>query len=340
MFNLEEERVLAEVTRLGARRLLIQAPEGLKAQAIALAQLVEKRTACRVYVSGSPCFGACNLALREAEALRVELLVHLGHTELASAGSLRVLYIEAASDLDLTPVTERSLPMLDRYRRIGLITTGQHAHRLAEAKCLLESVGKEVFVGQGSERMSHPGQVIGCDYTSAENIQSQVEAFLFIGGGLFHPLGAALKTGLPVIAADPFTGEARDLDGAVRRVQRQRYAAIEAARAAKSYGVLTSIEPGQGNQDLAETLAEKLRTQGKEAYLISVSIVEPSELEAFTNIGAYVNTACPRLSLDDSTRFSKPILNAEEALILLGEASWNRYVRESPEVSAPQSGTL
>ncbi len=331
LFDLEEGRVLAEVRRLGVKRLLIQAPEGLKAHAISLARLVEKETGCQAYVSGSPCFGACNLAVREAEALGAELLIHLGHTELVSSGALKVLYMEARSNVDIVPVTEKSLPLLEPYRRIGLITTVQHARRLAKAKCFLESRGKEVYVGRGSKGVRYPGQVIGCDYASAEKVQRQAEAFLFIGGGLFHPLGAALKTGMPVIAADPFTGEVKDLSETVRRVQRQRYAAIEAAREAKSFGVLSSIQPGQASQSLAEALAEKLRRHGREAYLISVSIIEPSELEAFTNIDAYVNTACPRISLEDSPRFSKPILNADEALILLGEASWSEYIKEKPE---------
>ncbi|MEM2906350.1 MAG: diphthamide biosynthesis enzyme Dph2 [Candidatus Bathyarchaeia archaeon] len=328
LFDLEEEQVLAEVRRLGVKRLLIQAPEGLKPYAASLAELVERETGCRAYISGSPCFGACNLALREAEALKAELLVHLGHTELVPARAVKVLYVEARSNIDLIPAAEKSLPLLEPYRRIGLLTTVQHAHRLAEAKRLLESRGKEVHVSRGSERVKYPGQVIGCDYTSAERVQGCVEAFLFLGGGLFHPLGAALKTGIPVIAADPFTGEVKDLKETARRVQRQRYAAIEAAKKARSFGVLSSIEPGQANPSFAETLAEKLRSHGKEAYLISVSIVDPGELEAFTNIDAYVNTACPRLGLEDSPRFSKPILNAEEALILLGEASWGEYIKE------------
>jgi len=330
-FDLEESRALAEVRRLGVKRLLIQAPEGLKAQAIALAQRLEKETGCRAYTSGSPCFGPCNLAVREAEALGAELLIHLGHTELVPSGAVRVLYLEARSDMDLVSAAEKSLPLLEPYRRIGLLTTVQHAHRLAKAKCFLEGRGKEVSVARGSKRVKYLGQVLGCDYTSAEKLQRRVDAFLYIGGGLFHPLGAALKTGMPVIAADPFTGEVRDLKETVRRAWRQRYAAIEAAMGARSFGVLLSVEPGQAKPSLAESLAEKLRSHGREAHLVSVSIIDPGELEAFTSIDAFVNTACPRIGLEDAPRFSKPILSPEEVLVLLGEASWREHIREQPD---------
>jgi len=42
----------------------------------------------------------------------------------------------------------------------------------------------------------------------------------------------------------------------------------------------------------------------------------------FPQMGAFVNTACPRVGLDDASRFSKPILTYQETLVMLGEMSW------------------
>jgi 2-(3-amino-3-carboxypropyl)histidine synthase len=47
----------------------------------------------------------------------------------------------------------------------------------------------------------------------------------------------------------------------------------------------------------------------------------------FPTIDAYVNTACPRLSLDDASRFRKPVLTPNEALVVAGELTWEELCR-------------
>jgi len=42
IFDLEEERLKEEIRRRGARRVLIQLPEGLKSKALRLAKIVEE----------------------------------------------------------------------------------------------------------------------------------------------------------------------------------------------------------------------------------------------------------------------------------------------------------
>ena len=45
------------------------------------------------------------------------------------------------------------------------------------------------------------------------------------------------------------------------------------------------------------------------------------------NLGfdAYVNTACPRLALDDQSRFPVPLLSPAEFEIALGLRKWEDY---------------
>ncbi len=56
--------------------------------------------------------------------------------------------------------------------------------------------------------MGYAGQVSGCNYSNAKSIASEVEAFLFVGGGMFHALGIALGTSKPTIIADPYDNRA------------------------------------------------------------------------------------------------------------------------------------
>ena len=70
-----------------------------------------------------------------------------------------------------------------------------------------------------------------------------------------------------------------------------------------------------------KALAEK---RGLTIHCIAANNLQPNRLD-FLNVDCYVSTACPRLALDDSHRFAKPILTPIEFEILLGERTWNDY---------------
>jgi 2-(3-amino-3-carboxypropyl)histidine synthase len=48
----------------------------------------------------------------------------------------------------------------------------------------------------------------------------------------------------------------------------------------------------------------------------------------FAPIDAFVNTACPRIALDDASRFLKPVLLVKEAMVLVGELTWEELLRK------------
>src|SRR5947209_19433745 len=95
MFDLEEDKLLAEITGRGARRILIQLPDCLKIEGTRLAGLVREKTGADVFVSAVPAWGACDLSLDAATRLRADLLVHYGHNEFLRDGSngVPVVYI-------------------------------------------------------------------------------------------------------------------------------------------------------------------------------------------------------------------------------------------------------
>jgi len=56
--------------------------------------------------------------------------------------------------------------------------------------------------------------------------------------------------------------------------------------------------------------------------LFIIREVTPEALLEYPTIDAYVNTACPRISLDDSSKFQKPVLTVNETLVVVSERSW------------------
>ena len=325
-FDFEEERVKQEIAKLGAKRVLIQLPEGLKPEATRLANIVEKAGALPI-VSADPCYGACDLATATAQSLNADLIIHYGHAKLLKHEPVPTVYVEARATVNVDAAVEKALPLLEKWRKIGLATTVQHVQTLDEVREFLLRAGKTVIIGDAG-RMNYPGQVIGCDYSNAKSIAKEIEAFLFIGGGKFHALGVALSTSKPTIIADPYEKRAYSINEEARKVLKQRWASIEEAKKAKIFAVLVGLKIGQKRLETALTIKEKLEKTGKKAYIFAIREITPEILMEFPKVDAYVNTACPRVSLDDASKFQKPVLTINEARVLVGEISWEELCRK------------
>ncbi|MCJ7431784.1 diphthamide biosynthesis enzyme Dph2 [Candidatus Bathyarchaeota archaeon] len=325
-FDFEEERVKKEIHSLNAKRVLIQLPEGLKPEAPRLARIVEKSGALPI-VSADPCYGACDLATTDAESLGVDLIIHYGHSKMVKYERVPTIYVEARAGADITGAVQKALPLLEKWHKIGLATTVQHSQTLDAAREILVRASKTVVIGD-TARASYPGQVIGCDYSNAKSIAKDVEAFLFIGGGQFHAIGVALSTSKPTVVADPFDNNAFSIDKEAVKILKQRWASVAEARRAKTFGVLVGLKPGQKKLEEALQVKQKLEDKGKAALLLAAREITPEMMLEFPSVEAYVNTACPRISLDDASKFKKPVLTINEALVVVGELSWEELCRK------------
>ena len=320
-FDLEEERVKQEVLRLNAKRVLIQLPQGLKDAGLKIARIVRRLGALPI-VSADPCYGACDIAVDDAENLNVDLLIHYGHARLLKHEKVPTLYIEARATLDVGETIEKALPLIKNWSKIGLATTVQHVQAIDEIKEMLIRAGKTVVVGDAG-RLSYPGQITGCDYSNAKSIAKDVDVFLFVGGGRFHALGLAISVQKPIVVADPYERRAYAIENMeVQRILNKRWASIQEAAKAKTFAVIVGLKHGQKRINEALDISGKLEKAGKEVFLFALRELTPEALLEFPSIEAYVNTACPRISLDDASRFSKPVISLNEARVVVGELTW------------------
>jgi len=325
-FDFEEERIKQEITKLDAKRVLIQMPEGLKPDAPKIAKIVEKCGALAI-ISADPCYGACDIAIGEAEGLGVDLIVHFGHSKMVKHDPVPTIYVEARATVTLDKAVEQSLPLLSSYTSIGLATSVQHLQTLNIAREILTRAGKTVIVGDTGQ-IAYPGQVSGCNYSNAKSIANEVEAFLFFGGGMFHALGIALSTSKPTFIADPYDNRAYPINVDAQKILKQRFAIIQEAKNAKQLGIFIGLKPGQKHLDTAVHMKELAEKNGKAAYLLAAREINPETLLEFPSIDAYVNTACPRVSLEATGKFQKPVLTINEFKVVCGESSWENMLKK------------
>jgi 2-(3-amino-3-carboxypropyl)histidine synthase len=328
LYELEEDKVIGEIKKRDSKRIVLQMPEGLKPIGPKLARLLEKETGAEIFLSGDPCYGACDLALFCKSAVKADLLLHVGHAEIP--GEFReenVMYIEARANVSIDEPMLQAIHMLDNEGVIGLASNIQHIRQINRAKEILEAHGKKVLIGRPSGWLKYPGQVLGCDYGSVRAIAEKVDAMVVLSGGDFHALGIPLATGKRTIVVDPFEKTARDLTETCRRLLQKRYANIIRFREAKNIGIVVGLKSSQMNLSVARSIKTLLQQRGYSAVLLCAIEVAPETLESFTDLDAFVEISCPRISTDDQERYHKPILNPEEVMIALGKKKWEDFAK-------------
>ena len=210
----------------------------------------------------------------------MDLIVHFGHAKMVKQSKIPAIYVETHAKIEIDTAIQQALPLLTNYNKIGLTTSIQHIETLNQAKQLLTDAGKTVQIGDAGQ-LPYAGQVIGCNYSNAKTIADQVDAFLFIGGGIFHALGIALGTSKPTIIADPYDNRAYSITDEAQKLLKQRYASIQEAKDAKTFGILVGLKPGQKHLDDAlktKALAEKT---GRSAFLLAGREITPDALMEF-----------------------------------------------------------
>ena len=304
-------------------RVVLQVPGGLVRNAHELAARLREATGVPVDLATRPCFGACDFPSRD-EAPRADLAVVLGHAPIPNVPIPRSTFFvemrEAGGDPERLArvVAEAGLPL-----RMGLVASVQHLDLVEPLRAALGPRGYDVRVGTGDRRLAFPAQALGCNYTGAEAVAGDVEAFLFLGTGRFHPIGLAFAVDRPVHALDPLQGV---LEPPIDRgaLIRKRQLVVAGVRDARRWGILVSTFAGQNRSPSALALQERARARGWEAEILLFDRLDGRDLEGRA-FDAYVSTACPRIALDDGANYPKPILTPPEFLMALGELPLEPY---------------
>jgi 2-(3-amino-3-carboxypropyl)histidine synthase len=309
-WDYEMDRIVEAVEERDAKKVGLQFPEGLKRRGPRVADDLRELLPddVTVLISGQPCYGACDLDTFLMK--RTDVFVHFGHSPMKNTD--KVIYVPLFSNVDVYPIMEESTEELADPKEnpdVGLVTTAQHMNQFEGMREWLEDRGYEVHTRRGDDRLTHEGQVLGCNYASADIDADQV---LYVGGGKFHPLGLAMEhPDKTVVIADPVNNVVTVAD--TEKFLKQRYASVHKAMDAEQWGVIFCTKIGQGRWEIAQDIVD----DNDDAYLITMDEVTPDRLRNF-DMDAFVNTGCPRITTDDGPQFHKPMLTPGEYEIAVG----------------------
>jgi 2-(3-amino-3-carboxypropyl)histidine synthase len=280
--------LLSKIKTSPYKRLLIQAPEGLKTEITQIAREIEKETGARVFIWSEPCYGACDIPIEAAKMLKVDAIIHFGHLDFGVKSEIPIIYFPIEYDLKIPPALKKEISGL-KEKKVAVFSSIQFRKALDELEEILKESGKTVIEKK---------IILGCS-----DIKTSAEANLFIGSGKFHP--KALKG--TVYQLDLEKGKLVDLSPEIRLEEMKKMARLEKLKGSKRVGILLSKKRGQFYPDF-EKLKEKIESMGKETEILIFDEITNDKLLGL-DFDAYINTACPRI-LDN--HFDRPVINVRD----------------------------
>lgn len=319
-YNFEIHKTIHRIRETKAKRVALQMPEGLLMFACPISDIIQKFTDADTVIMGDVTYGACCIDDYTAIALGADMLIHYGHSCLIpidQTSGIKVLYIFVDIKIDSLHFVESVKMNFEKGKKLALVSTIQFVATLHHVANELREAGYEATVPQ--TKPLSPGEILGC---TAPRLPEGF-SLIYLGDGRFHLEAAMIAN--PLVEAfkyDPydkkFTQEYYDHEA----MRQNRKKAIDKAKGSKRFGLILGTLGRQGSNKVLEHLQKRLKSHGKETSIILLSEIFPSKLELFKDIDAFVQVACPRLSIDWGTAFPKPLLTPYELSVVLGDAEW------------------
>lgn len=308
------------------RHVALQMPEGLLMYACTIADVLKRfcTVVDTVSVMGDVTYGACCVDDLGARALGADLLVHYGHSCLVPLTKtvLKCLYVFVEIRLDVRHLVDCVCETIAEGTEVEVMGTVQFRAAVTEAATLLTSRHRPAHVPQA--KPLSPGEVLGC--TAPGNLATMTstrKVMLFVADGRFHLEAAMIAN--PTLAAyryDPYgkhlTLEAYDTP----KMKTLRHRAIGEARDAKVFGIILGTLGRQGNPAILAHVRRTLKAHNRKSFVLLLSEIFPQKLNRMPHVDAWVQVACPRLSVDWGHFFHKPVLTAYEMEVCLGMETW------------------
>jgi 2-(3-amino-3-carboxypropyl)histidine synthase len=346
-YSFEIPKTVQRIQSLNAVHIALQMPEGLLLYATVLSDVFQRLcpTLEQVSILGDVTYGACCVDDLGAQALGAQLMVHYGHSCLVPIQHTAIpcLYVFVEISIDVTHLVDcLHLTLLQAAAAAGnangetnnrplihLLGTIQFRHALMQAQDLLKTMGYETNIPQA--KPLSPGEVLGCTspvLAGGDDETKTTNAIVcFVADGRFHLESTLISNPhIPVFYRyDPYSKALTEESYQHEEMKSIRQASIQKAKTAKVFGILLGTLGRQGNPAIVARIKEALRSHGKRHFLMLVSEITPQKLALFSYVDAWVQVACPRLSVDWGHYLSrKPVLNPYELMVCLEKTEWKQ----------------
>ncbi|CCG21305.1 Dph1 protein [Candida orthopsilosis Co 90-125] len=318
-YNFEIHKTVWNIRKQNAKRVALQMPEGLLIYSLIISDILEEFCQVETLVMGDVSYGACCIDDFTAKSLDCDFIVHYAHSCLVpiDVTEIKVLYVFVTINIDETHLIKTIKRNFDQGTQIAIFGTIQFNPTIHSVKAILENdLEKPIYLIPPQTRPLSKGELLGC--TSARLNKEHIQATIYVGDGRFHLESSMIHNpDIPAYRYDPydrkFTREYYDQ----KQMTRVREDAVVTARKAKKVGLILGALGRQGNPVTLQKLETQLSQKGIQVVKIILSEIFPQKLSMFDDVDAFVQVACPRLSIDWGYAFNKPLLTPYEAMVML-----------------------
>uniref|UniRef100_A0A8B9C0U8 2-(3-amino-3-carboxypropyl)histidine synthase subunit 1 n=1 Tax=Anser brachyrhynchus TaxID=132585 RepID=A0A8B9C0U8_9AVES len=319
-YNFEIPKTVWRIRQAGAKKVALQMPEGLLMFACTIADIIERFTEAEAVVMGDVTYGACCVDDYTARALGADFLVHYGHSCLIpidATQGLKMLYVFVDIKIDTSHFLETLRFNFAPGASLALVSTIQFVSAVQAAA---QELRPQYRVCVPQCKPLSPGEILGC---TSPRLAQDTDAIVYLGDGRFHLESIMIANpGIPAYRYDPYSKVFSQEHYAHERMRSARQDAIRTAARARCWGLILGTLGRQGSPRILQHLESRLRALGRPFVRVLLSEIFPSKLQLFPGVDAWVQIACPRLSIDWGEAFSKPLLTPYEAAVALGDIEW------------------
>ena len=353
-YSFEIHKSIHQIRTFNVKCVALQLPEGLQMFATAVAFILEKFSYQQedmrldVVILADVTYGACCIDDLSARALGCDMIIHYGHSCLVPITTtvIRTLYVFVDIKFDLKHFYESLLFNLDqghllqsftesgnarKQARIAMLSTIQFAASLHVLLQIIQNDGGYVNAFIPQEKPLSPGEILGC---TSPRLPRDTDLVLYVGDGRFHLesiMIANYQLGGKFYRYDPYTAKLTREWYEMDQMLAMRREAIEIARAAPvdgKWAVVLGTLGRQGSLNVVQWISQKLKERYPRRQLVTILISElsPEKMRLFANdIDIWVQTSCPRLSIDWGSAYVKPLLTPYEAMLaLMSDEEWSQ----------------
>lgn len=207
------------------------------------------------------------------------------------------IHAKAARTVDLSGIKDK-LP-----EKVLLFTTVQYIDQIDEMK---SQINAKVIKPKNSHTQME-GQILGCSKLTDEELVD-TDAILYVGDGLFHPQATA-NDKIKVFCYNPKNEVLTELDeNFFENTQKKKRLGLNSFYMSENIGVLITTKHGQSRMRFLDKIKETFPK--KNFYPIVFDTINFQSLEDFNFLECFINTACPRIGVDDT--LPKPCVNVAD----------------------------
>lgn len=317
-YNFEIHKTVWNIRKQGAKRVALQMPEGLLIYSLIISDILEQFCDVETVVMGDVSYGACCIDDYTARSLDCDFIVHYAHSCLVPIDltTIKVLYVFVTINIDETHLINTIKLNFERGTQLAVFGTIQFNPTIHSIKAKLENDEKPIYLIPPQTRPLSKGEVLGC--TSARLNKDQISGMIYIGDGRFHLESSMIHNPeIPAYRYDPYSRKFTQEFYDQKEMIKVREDAIKTAVKAKKIGLILGALGRQGSPVTLDRLEVELAKKGIKVVKIILSEIFPQKLSMFDDIDAFVQVACPRLSIDWGYAFDKPLLTPYEAMVML-----------------------